>query len=92
MNWKIALALTALVTTVAALGACGHDECSSADAELVSCAMPTMTSSSSSGMAMAQACVGVHQCQSRCINQFTCAQINGNQPAFKACMLKCQGQ
>jgi hypothetical protein len=92
MNWKFALALSALVIATASAGACGGDDCTRAQDQLAACAVPGMSSASSSGMAMTGACAGALLCQSMCINNSSCQDINGNSPTFAACMNKCRGQ
>lgn len=94
-GWATTLALPALVAVAVAAvavpgGGCGGDDCTRGDDHTVEC-MPPM-SSSSGGTTMAQACAGVRLCQSQCINQFTCAQITGNDPAFSSCMNQCKGK
>jgi hypothetical protein len=91
MNWKIALALCALVTSVAALAACGGgDDCSRAQDHLTEC-MSSLSGSSSSSSGMAPAC-SFTLCQSQCINNATCSEINSNLPSFTNCVTGCQGK
>ncbi len=93
MNWKIALALSALATSIAALAACGSDDCTRSADHLSEC-MSNLSSSanSSSGMAMTPACTGSYLCQAQCINNATCDEINGNLPAFTSCVTGCEGK
>jgi hypothetical protein len=92
MNWKIALVLVPFVSLVVAIGACGGDDCTTAEDKITSCAPTTSTTStSSSGMTMI-ACTGSFQCKAECINRFTCDQINGNLPAYTTCITNCQGR
>jgi len=88
MNWKIVL--PALLITAAALGGCGGDDCTTASDHLAACAVTT--TSASTGMMMDMACSGVPLCQAQCENQYTCTQINGNDPSFTACMNLCKGK
>jgi len=94
MNWKFALALFPLVTTGAPahLG-CAQDECDRADDQVANCAVSASTSSSATGgNAVTQTCAGVRLCQSICINQSTCAAINGNLPSYATCITACDGR
>jgi hypothetical protein len=90
MNWKIALALSALVTSVAAFAACGGtDPCTQAEAQLAACHSDLAAiSSSSSSSGMAAACP-LTDCQAACINNAACSDITTNQPAFATCLHGC---
>jgi hypothetical protein len=89
MKGKLAVAFVGAL--VVALIRCGGDDCSNANDHLASCAASS-SSSSSSGMAAAGACAGAPQCKAECINQFTCAQIMGNDPAYTTCLAGCNGK
>lgn len=91
MNWKIALVASALVITSGALPGCGGDDCTRAGDKTVECASTMAASSASGGVGMVEACSGAYLCHSQCINNFTCTQINGNDPGFVACMGNCAG-
>jgi hypothetical protein len=94
MKWKFALALSVLVTGVAAahLG-CANDTCDNADDQIQNCASAASTSAaSSSGNAVSYNCDGVRLCQSNCINRATCEEITGNLPSYAACITACDGQ
>jgi hypothetical protein len=91
MNGKIALALVA--SLMLALVGCGGDSCSNANDHLAKCAANMTTGASSSGMMMPPpACDGATECKAQCINQFTCAQINGNLPEYTMCLTSCNGK
>jgi hypothetical protein len=87
MNWKT---LLPLVTLAAALAGCGGDDCTRAADQMAVC-MPA-TSGSTGGMMMAEACAGAALCRAQCTNQFTCAQITGNTPAYTNCLALCLGK
>jgi hypothetical protein len=80
MNWKIALVLCALGT---ALGSttqgCANDDCDQADLHVSNCALIPQVQGAPSGMSMAQNCTGIRVCQSRCINQASCADLNASE-------------
>jgi hypothetical protein len=91
MNWKIAL--TALATLAAAPSGCGGDDCTTAEDHLTQCAPSNSAASSSTGMMVAApACAGYTLCKAQCTNQFTCSQINGNDPDYTACIVGCNGK
>jgi hypothetical protein len=92
MNAKIALALVA--SLMLALVRCGGDNCSHASDHLAKCAANmTTTGASSGGMMMPPAtCAGATECKAQCVNQFTCSQINGNDPAYTMCLTSCNGK
>jgi hypothetical protein len=78
---------------VVALARCGGDDCMNANDHLAKCATNMSSSASSSGMMMAPtSCDGAAQCKAQCINQFTCSQINGNDPAYTMCLTACNGK
>jgi hypothetical protein len=83
--------LLVLVSLTGAIAACGGDDCTRANDQLSMCATTT-TSSSSGMMMMMEACAGAPLCRAQCINQFTCAQINGNAPQYTSCLSQCQGK
>ena len=93
MNWKFAPALSAMLTLAGSflLPGCGGDDCTRASDHKAECVMNTSTSSTSTG-GMQEACSGALLCQSECINQFTCEQINGMVPAYVSCLTACQGK
>ena len=92
---KTLLVLSALLVLAGAraLSGCGGDDCTRAADHIAEC-MPDMSSSSSSSSSsgMMLACQGAIECQSQCINNFTCPEINGMTPAFVACLRPCQGK
>ena len=90
MNGKLAVAFVAAL--VMALIRCGGDECTTASDHLASCAPPSMGSSSSGMMAPAAACAGAPLCKATCINEYSCSQILGNDPAYTACLNGCNGK
>jgi hypothetical protein len=96
MNWKIALALSAVVAVGTAFAACGSDDCTSAQDHLTTCmanlSSSSSTSSSSSSGGVTMDCSGAYLCQSECINNASCDEINGNLPAYTSCLSKCQGR
>jgi hypothetical protein len=76
-----------------ALPGCGGDDCTRAADHLAECTPSTSSSSSSSSSSgMMLTCAGAIQCQSQCINNFTCPEINGRDPSWVACMQACQGK
>jgi hypothetical protein len=81
--------LLVLVSLAGAVVACGGDDCTRAADQLAMCT--TTMASSSSGMMMT-ACAGAPLCRAQCVNQFTCAQISGNAPAYTSCLSQCQGK
>jgi hypothetical protein len=92
MTWKIALALSAVLASVAALAACAGDDCTRSQDHLSECQSSlSSSSSSSSGNPMTPACSGVYLCQAQCINNATCDEINGNLPAYTCCAASCEG-
>jgi hypothetical protein len=91
MNWKIGLALGA--SLVLALARCGSDDCTTANDQLASCAPPQMTaSSSSSGSVLTEDCAGATLCKAKCVEQYSCSQILGNDPQYTACLVGCNGK
>jgi hypothetical protein len=78
-----------------ALPGCGEDDCDRAQDHLNECAPDTSTASSSSSSSSSSGsmltCAGALECQSQCINNFTCPEINGLDPAFVTCMQACKG-
>ncbi len=105
LNWKIALALCALGAALGpAAAGCAADACDQADNHVSDCALIPQTSAAPSGMSMTNNCSGVRFCQSQCINQASCADLNASecfnqiscnqipgQPlsAFEQCMVAC---
>ena len=92
---SLAAALLAALSTIACLNAavgCRGDECTRGDDHFAECTTTDETSSTASGMPMAQACTGVRLCQSQCINNHTCTQIQANDPSFSECLTKCLGK
>jgi hypothetical protein len=81
MNWKIALALSALVTAIGfhAWG-CTNNECTLADAQIETCAQQVQLTAPSSNTTDNQVCTPgtARYCQSVCINEATCTQINAS--------------
>lgn len=94
MNWKIALVVATLASVSGAFGAlgCGGDDCTRADDHYAECSLTQSSTSSTGGMQMTEACSGVRLCHSQCINQHTCAQITGNDPAYTQCITDCNGK
>ncbi|APR76114.1 Hypothetical protein A7982_01461 [Minicystis rosea] len=94
MNFRRTLAVAALgaLGCIYATVGCGGDDCTRANDHYAECIASAEASSSSSGMPMTQACTGVLACQSQCINQHTCTQIQGNDPSYTDCLAKCQGK
>ena len=95
MNWKIALALSALVASGTALAACGTDDCTRAQDHLTQCMANVSSSSaasSSSSGGVTMDCSGSYLCQSECINNATCDDINGNLPTYTSCLSNCKGR
>jgi hypothetical protein len=95
MNWKIALVTLAASAAIlpggaVALSGCGGDDCTRAEDKMNECAT-SMAASSSGSASMATACSGAYLCHSQCINNFTCTQINGNDPTYQTCQANCQG-
>jgi hypothetical protein len=91
MNWKIALALSAVVAYGTAVAACGTDDCTAASDHLANC-MSTLSSSSTSSSSsggVSLDCSGVYLCQSQCVNNASCSDINGNLPTFTKCFNDC---
>jgi hypothetical protein len=81
MNWKIALALSALVTAVGSFtGGCIDNECTRADAQIETCAEQVQLTAPSYNMTDNQACTPdtARYCQSLCINRATCSEINAS--------------
>jgi len=78
MLWKIALALSALVTATCA--GCTGDECTRADDQIATCAEATQETLPSASMDLSLACTAgsARLCQSKCINTHTCAEINAS--------------
>jgi hypothetical protein len=88
--------LSVLVALVGAqaLPGCGEDDCDRAQDHLNECAPDTTSVSSSSSSSSSGSmlnCAGSLECQSQCINNYTCPEINGKDPAWVACMQACQG-
>ena len=85
--------LVALAGGALALPGCGEDDCTRAQDHLNECA-PDMTTSSSSSSSSGSmlACAGSFECQSQCINNYTCPEINGRDPSWVACMQACMGK
>jgi hypothetical protein len=73
-------------------GAGGGDDCTRARAHLDACAPPGSSSSSASSSGVPFTCAGALLCQSQCINNSTCPEINGLAPSFIACLQACQGK
>lgn len=95
MNWKIALVTSVLATVggMFALLGCGGDDCTRADDHLIECNASSSSGGSGTGdMMEAPACTGARACQSQCHNQYTCAQITGNDPSYQLCLMNCQGK
>src|SRR5262245_10369274 len=63
----------------------GISDCDQAEQHLSGC-------SSQAGGPVTGSCTGMLLCRAQCINQFTCAQISGNAPAYTACLAACQGK
>lgn len=90
---KIAPTIAALASLVAAvaLGACGSDECTRAVDHKTEC-LPEDSSTSSTtsgGNMMTEACAGSLLCQSKCVNESTCEQINALDAKYTQCMNDC---
>jgi hypothetical protein len=82
MSWKIALALCALVTALgSAVHGCALDECDQADNHVSDCALIPPTNTVPSGLSQAQTCLPgeVRYCQSQCINQASCTDLNASE-------------
>jgi len=94
MNWKIALALSAVVAAGTAFAACESDDCTSAIDHLTTCQanLSSSSSSSSSSGGVTMDCSGTYLCQSECINNASCDEINGNLPAYTSCLACCKGE
>ena len=94
MNWKFALALSALGATFAAHLGCGGNECTLADDQVANCAsnVTSSVSAAAGGDTLTYTCAGVRLCQSLCINKSTCAEITGNLPKYAMCITACDGQ
>jgi hypothetical protein len=91
MNGKIALAF--LATLAVSLVRCGGDSCANANDHLAKCAKTTMTGAGGGSMMMPPAeCSGATECKAQCTNQFTCSQINGNDPVYTTCLVSCNGK
>ena len=76
------------------LPGCGGDDCTRAQDHVAECTPDTSSSSSSSSSSSGTmlACSGAYLCQSQCINNFTCPEINGLVPSFTTCLQACQGR
>jgi hypothetical protein len=92
MNWKIALALSALMIMGVAYEGCGGDDCTQAQDHLEACMITQPSGAGSSGMAMTPTCDGEYLCESNCINAHTCVEINGNLPVYTTCVNNCKGK
>ena len=90
MTFKIALLAAALLSAAGLIG-CGGDDCTRAEDHKADCMPVSQTSSTGMGDTTLS-CSGAYQCQSQCINNFTCPQIMGSDPKYTACIAKCQGQ
>jgi hypothetical protein len=95
MNWKLALALSALVTSVAALAACGGtDDCIKSADKLTMCGVTGSTGAGGGGMAaMPMACMTPFDtCKAHCINNTPCSEINPATVIFTDCLKGCQSK
>jgi hypothetical protein len=82
MNWKIALALSALVIAIGSLTTwgCTDNECTRADDQVQTCAQQELLNAPSNNMTDNQACFPgtARYCQSVCINEASCSTINAS--------------
>jgi hypothetical protein len=92
MTFRIALLAWAFFASVTIHAGCGGDECTRAEDHRAECTPMPITSSASGGDAMMLSCTGVLLCQSQCVNQFSCQQIQGNDPKYTSCLAACQGK
>jgi hypothetical protein len=78
MTWKIAFALSIAATaTGAAASGCSTDVCTRADDQLAACADPNVTLPSlNSNNNNGAECTPRRACQSECINNANCTEIN----------------
>src|SRR5262245_49706702 len=88
---KIALIASALLV-FPALAGCGGDDCTRASDHQAECATSMPGSTGTGMMPMMMACSGALLCQAQCINQHTCAQIQGMDPGYQGCLTACQGR
>jgi hypothetical protein len=78
MSWKIAFALSIAATATGVVaGGCSTDVCTRADDQLAACADPTVTLPSlNTNNNNGNECTAHRACQSDCINNATCTEIN----------------
>jgi len=92
MSWKVALALPALVTSLAALAACGGtDDCVAAAEKMTSCGVSQTTTGAGGMPPMAMPCMTPFAtCEAQCTNTATCSEISPPQGAYATCLKRCQ--
>ncbi len=105
MTWKIAFALSAAVAVTGAVAGCATDVCTRADDQIAACTPSTVTlpilDTNNTGnectprRACQSACINNANCleinEAQCINQSACRPLSGPPSAFIQCLMMCDG-